>query len=70
LIADSYEKDKVYMKQLAYLLSNATKISEAKYIEALQSPEFSAEDFPVSYMLKLNRWTREASGCYFVDTDE
>jgi hypothetical protein len=70
LIADSYEKDKSYIKQLAYLLSRATGISETKYIKTLQTPEFSAEDFPVSYMLKLNRRTREISGYYFVDTDE
>ncbi|GBR74499.1 hypothetical protein NO1_1662 [Candidatus Termititenax aidoneus] len=70
LIADSYENNKPYIKQLVYLLSRATKISETKYSAALQSPEFSAEDFPVSYMLKLNRRTREISGYYFVDTDE
>ncbi|MDR1453452.1 MAG: hypothetical protein LBJ25_05720 [Candidatus Margulisbacteria bacterium] len=70
LIADSYENDKAYLKQLAYLLSCATKVAEADYLNILQSPDLSAEDFPVTYLLKLNRKVREISGFYFIDTDD
>ncbi|MDR1324390.1 MAG: hypothetical protein LBK68_08145 [Candidatus Margulisbacteria bacterium] len=70
LIADSYENDKSYLKQLAYLLSKAAKITEAECLNILQSPDLRAEPLPVAYMLKLNRKIRASSGFYFVDTDD
>ena len=71
LIADSYENSaKSYLKHLADLLSKATKISAEEYLKILASPELCTDDFPVTYMLRLNRKTREISGFYFVDTDD
>lgn len=67
LIADCYENQKPYIKQLSYLLSEATNVSESAYYQVLNSKELSSEPLPVKYMLLLNKKTAEISDYYFVD---
>ena len=67
LIADGYEQEKPYIKQLAYLLNSATKIPESVYQNLLNSDKFRTESIPVKYLLLLNEETKIISGYYFVD---
>jgi hypothetical protein len=67
LIADCYEPDSPYIKQLACILNRATSVSESVYISLLKSKEFGNEPVPVDYMIKLNKKVKEISNYYFVD---
>ena len=67
LIADCYEQDKPYIKQLANILTKATNVSETEYFQILSSRELSTEHVPVNYMLLLNKKTAEISNFNFVD---
>ncbi len=67
LIADSYEKEKPYITELASLLAKATNITETIYCQLLNSNDLSSESSPVKYMLLLNKKTAKISNYYFVD---
>lgn len=67
LIADCYEQEKPYIRQLAKILSEATEVNESIYFNLLNSKEFSNQSIPVKYMILLNKKTLEISSHYFVD---
>ena len=67
LIADAYEKEKPYIKELALILSEATNIPTANYEKILVSHPLITDPSPVKYMLKLNQKTDTISHYYFVN---
>ena len=67
LIADSYETESPYINQLAYLLSNSTKVPESRYHNLLNEKPLKTESNPVKYMMKLNKKTKDISGYYFLN---
>ena len=67
LIADAYESEKSYIKQLAFILSQNTKQSQSTYFEILNSTEICTQDNPINYMMALNKKVSQISGYFFVD---
>jgi len=67
LIADSYESEKSYIKQLSFILNKTTNVSESRYYQALDSEDIRTKSSPVKYLISLNKITKNMSGYYFID---
>ncbi len=67
LIADSYEKANDYIEHLTYLLSKNTGYPTANFVHFLNSREMKEQPRPVSYLVILNKKTKELSRHYFLD---
>ncbi|MDD4527705.1 MAG: hypothetical protein PHF25_06710 [Candidatus Margulisbacteria bacterium] len=67
LIADGYETEKPYIRQLANILNEATGVSTSIFFQTLTNEELINESNPVKYMLLLNKKTIAVSNYYFAD---
>ena len=68
LITDFYEKKQPYLKQLAFLIDQASSIPEEVIFEQLRkNPDLAIQTTPLQLMLQVNKMLKAHHTYYFVD---
>ena len=68
LITDFYEKKQPYLKQLAFLIDQASGIPEEVIFKQLkQNPDLAIQTTPLHLMLQVNKMLKVHHAYYFVD---
>ncbi len=67
LIADHYEKQGDYAKQLVHLLAKSTGCPKDTINTIVSNDHLNLESNPVTYMLIINKETKALCGYYFLD---